>query len=111
MALFRKARSAHYDSKRYGRFLVKALNRGTDFIGVVALRTAAGISTATADVIRHTTTRMQETFFSWRQDIPAYFLHYTDPHPASVDTDDIRTSPTPLEGELVLGGPFTYHHL
>jgi hypothetical protein len=27
IALFRKARSALYDSKRYGRFLMKALNR------------------------------------------------------------------------------------
>jgi hypothetical protein len=62
MALFRKARSALYDSKQYGRFLMKALNHGTDFIGVVAVRIATGISTATADVIRHTTTRMQETF-------------------------------------------------
>ena len=64
MALFRKARSALYTSKRYGRFLQQALNCGTDFIGVVAVRTATGITTATADVIRHTTTRMQDTFFT-----------------------------------------------
>ena len=64
MALFRKARSALYASKRYGCFLQQALNRGTDFIGVVAVRTATCITTATADVIRHTTTRMQDVFFS-----------------------------------------------
>ena len=78
VALFRKARSALYTSKRYGRFLHKALNRGTDFVGVVAVRTATGITTATADVIRYTTTRMQDTFFSWRQTIPPYFLRYED---------------------------------
>ena len=77
-ALFRKARSALFASKRYGLFLKKALNRGSDFVGVVAVRTAQGISTATSDVIHHTTQRMQEGFFTWRQEIPPYFKHYTD---------------------------------
>jgi hypothetical protein len=78
MALFRKARSALYTSKRYGRFLQQTLNRGIDLIGVVAVRTATGITTATADVIRQATTRMQDTFFTWRQNIPPYFLQYND---------------------------------
>jgi hypothetical protein len=77
MAFFRKARSALYTSKRYERFLQQALNRGTDFVWVVALRTTTGISTATADVIHHTTTQMQDTFFSWIQDIPPYFLLFS----------------------------------
>ena len=77
-ALFRKARSVLFESKRYGQFLKKALNRGSDFVGVIAVRTAQGISTCTADVISHTTKRMQEGFFTWRQAIPPYFKQYSD---------------------------------
>ena len=48
-------------------------------MGVVAVRTAQGISTTTAEVISHTTKRMQEGFFTWRQEIPPpYFKRYTD---------------------------------
>jgi hypothetical protein len=54
--------------------LKKALNRGSDFVGVVAVRTAHGISTITAEVISHTTKRMQEGFFTWRQEIPPYYF-------------------------------------
>ena len=67
-----------FKSKRYGQFLKKALNRGSDFVGVVAVRTAQGISTCTADVISHTTNSMQEGLFTWRQETPLYFKQYSD---------------------------------
>jgi hypothetical protein len=58
--------------------LKKALDIGSDFVRVAAVRTAQGISTITAEVISHTTKRMQEGLFTWRQEIPSYFKNYTD---------------------------------